>query len=574
MKHKSKKAAAAALIFALLLCTFSASASVTEPLAKEEVVYASLGADGSVSGVYVVNSFELDDDTVITDHGQYSSVVNLTNGNEINYSSGTISVEAEKGMFWYQGNMDDAELPWNISIEYWFDGEKTEDPAGKTGAMELKILTSRNENASGTFFEDYTLQITVTLDTAICSHIEAPSGTAAASGNDKLINFVGMAGSEGEFIVTADVVDFEMASITIAGVKMDMGSYLEGFDLSAVTEEFSSQFAQLSDGIAQLDDGAGQLSQGLAAYAQGAAEYSDGAAEFSSGVDQLAGGADELAEGIKQVNGGAKQLADSAADISDGMSQLSQGLDLLGQNGSALADGAWTMVESTFAAVNAELSEYAAAYNVEFSLTPDNYTGILSTFKTAMPTMSEQIDQVQAQLDGVIQFYNGIKAYTDGVSEAAAGAAQLSGGMSQYSAGVSTFADGTAQLSDGIDELTGGAAQLSDGAAQLADGAKQLSDGARQLSGGAAEYKEGIAMMRESTDGLDKTIENSISDVTSDLLPQSGEVCSFTSSENTDVESVQFVMRTDAVVMEDAPATAEDAQPMTFWQKLLALFGL
>lgn len=546
MRYKNRKAAAAALIFALLLCTFTASASVTEPLPKEEVVYASLSADGSATGVYVVNSFELDEATVITDHGQYSSVVNLTNGNEINYSSGTVSVEAKKGMFWYQGNMDDAELPWNIAIEYWFDGEKAESPAGKSGAMELKILTSKNENAVGTFFEDYTLQISVTLDTALCSHIEAPLGTVAASGNDKIINFVGMAGSEGEFIVTADVVDFEMASITIAGVKMDMSSYLDSFDLSAITEQFSGQFAQLSDGIAQLDDGAGQISAGLSAYA--------------AGVDEYSAGIGQVTDAIKQVNSGAGDLADGAAELSAGMGAVNQGLGTLGKSGAALAQGAKTMMDSTFAAINAELSEAAAAYGMSFTLTPENYTGILATFKAAMPTMSDQIDQVQSQLDGVVQLYNGIKAYTDGVSEAAAGVAQISAGMTQYSNGVSEFANGTAQLAQGADELSGGASQLS--------------AGAKQLSKGAAEYKAGTALMRQSTDGLDQTIADSISGITDELVSQPGETRSFTSDENTEVESVQFVMRTEAVTIQDAPIEAEAEQPLTFWQKLLALFGL
>ncbi|MBE6992810.1 MAG: hypothetical protein E7430_09640 [Ruminococcaceae bacterium] len=546
MKYKSKKAAAAALVFALLLCTFTASASVSEPLAKEEVVYASLSTDGSVSGVYVVNSFELDEDTVVTDHGQYSSVVNLTNGSEINHSGNTISVEAEKGMFWYQGNMDNAELPWNIAIEYWFDGEKTDSPAGKSGAMELKILTTKNENASGTFFEDYTLQISVTLDTALCSHIEAPAGTVAASGNDKIINFVGMAGSEGEFTVTADVVDFEMGSITIAGVRMDMGSYLESFDLSAVTEEFSSQFAQLSDGIAQLDDGAGQINAGMAAYAAGVGEYSDGVGQIS--------------DAVKQVNSGVGDLADGAAELSAGIGAASYGLNTLGSSGASIAEGAKAIMDSTFSAVNAELSEAAAAYGTEFSLTPENYSGILATFKKAMPTMSSQIDRVKAQLDGVVQFYNGVKAYTDGVSEVAGGIAQLSAGMSQYSAGVSELSKGTSELARGTDEL--------------ASGAKQLADSAKQLSAGVSEYKVGTALMRSSTDGLDQTIADSISGITDELVSQPGEICSFTSEENTAVESVQFVMRTEAVAIESPASADEEVQPLTFWQKLLALFGL
>lgn len=546
MKHKNKKAAAAALVFALLLCTFSASASITEPLEKEEVVYASLGMDGSVSGVYVVNSFELDEDTVVTDHGQYSSVVNLTNNSEINYSSGTVSVEAEKGMFWYQGNMDDAELPWNIAIEYLFDGEKTDSPAGKSGAMELKILTFKNENASGTFFDDYTLQITVTLDTAFCSHIEAPAGTVAASGNDKIINFVGMAGSDGEFIITADVTDFEMASITIAGVVMDMSSFLEDFDLSSVTEQFSQQFAQLSQGIAQLDDGAGQLAYGISQYAAGVADYADGV--------------EQVTDGITQIDRGAAELEAGAVELSSGMAALEQGIAALSANGTALNAGASALVDSAFASANVQLADYALALGADFTLTPENYSSVLNTIRSAMPELSSQLDQVQAQLDGIIQFSSSVASYTSGVSGIAAGISQTSAGLDQYSVGVSEFADGTSQLSQN--------------AGALAQGAAQLTAGAQQISDGAAEYKAGTALMRESTNSLDKTMEDNINSITEDLITQPGPVCSFTSEENTRVGSVQFVMRTAAVTAEAPPTVDDDPQPLTFWQKLLALFGL
>lgn len=43
---------------------------------------------------------------------------------------------------------------------------------------------------------------------------------------------------------------------------------------------------------------------------------------------------------------------------------------------------------------------------------------------------------------------------------------------------------------------------------------------------------------------------------------------------NTNVTSVQFVMKTDSIRKAAAEAAAaEEAQPMTFWQKLLSLFG-
>ena len=58
-------------------------------------------------------------------------------------------------------------------------------------------------------------------------------------------------------------------------------------------------------------------------------------------------------------------------------------------------------------------------------------------------------------------------------------------------------------------------------------------------------------------------------------LSGGGEVQSFTSAENTEVSAVQFALQTTAIT---APAPAAQPEPaavtLTFWQKLLKLFGL
>ena len=58
-------------------------------------------------------------------------------------------------------------------------------------------------------------------------------------------------------------------------------------------------------------------------------------------------------------------------------------------------------------------------------------------------------------------------------------------------------------------------------------------------------------------------------------LSGGGEVQSFTSAENTEVSAVQFALQTIAIT---APAPAAQPEPaavtLTFWQKLLKLFGL
>ena len=114
---------------------------------KEENVYASLEEDGTVSGVYVVNEYDLEKDTKITDYGDYTEVTNLTTEDKIEKSAGGYTVEGKKGKFYYQGNLETKELPWKIQISYYLNGEKKnpKELAGESGNLEIPISVKKNE---------------------------------------------------------------------------------------------------------------------------------------------------------------------------------------------------------------------------------------------------------------------------------------------------------------------------------------------------------------------------------------------------------------------------------------------
>ena len=50
------------------------------------------------------------------------------------------------------------------------------------------------------------------------------------------------------------------------------------------------------------------------------------------------------------------------------------------------------------------------------------------------------------------------------------------------------------------------------------------------------------------------------------------EVKSFVSDKNTDVDSVQFVIKTEAIKKEEVKVEEEKTEELNFWQKLLNLF--
>ena len=63
-------------VLTLVLCTNlkEVKAAEGQSTMKEEVVYASLAADGKVNDVYVVNAFDLQEAGTVADYGEYSLV--------------------------------------------------------------------------------------------------------------------------------------------------------------------------------------------------------------------------------------------------------------------------------------------------------------------------------------------------------------------------------------------------------------------------------------------------------------------------------------------------------------------
>ena len=271
---------------------------------KDENVYVNLNQDGSVSGVYVVNEYDLDEETDITDYGNYDSVKNLTTDEELKVSNDKVEIQAPSGKFYYQGNLKDAEVPWDISIDYQLDGKEisAEDLAGKSGKLQIKIAVKENKKADDTFFENYLVQGTVTLDTKKCSNIQAEGATAANVGSNRQLLYNIMAGSEKEFTITAQIKDFEMEAISFQAVPMS-------FDIdksSMYMDELYDKTDEVKDAAKEFDDGADDLKEGASKLKDGSSDLKDGASDLKDGTQSLKDGAEQLKSGASSLEDGTK----------------------------------------------------------------------------------------------------------------------------------------------------------------------------------------------------------------------------------------------------------------------------
>ena len=563
MKQKIVRRASALVLAGCLLA--GAALPALAASAKEEVIYANLDASGTVTGVYAVNSFAVQAGDTVTDHGSYTAVRNMTTTDPLEHSGDTITATmTQDGKLYYEGTMDTATaLPWLVKLTYTLDGAEIapEELGGKSGALAIRLQVSRNPDCTGDFFDQYALQVTMTLDTDRAQNIVADGATMANVGSNKQLSYILLPGSDSDVTVTADVTDFAMNAISLNGVKLRLNLGLDGADLTGMLD-------RLQSGSVQLDDGANALA--------------DGIAQVQAGLDTLNGKSGALTGGSAKVKAALTQMQTALNGVSASTDQLTTLLDASTQiqNGIAQLD-----------AGAAQLDEQVS-YDAYKAILKENGLD-LDQLKDGNAKAMEQLEQlarVMPQLKDVILLLKGSSANIDametylntvhdGVAQLHAGSSTLNSQYGQFDAGVRQLANALtgmlgnlSVLTDGVNQLASRYGQLDSGLNAYTDGVAQLKAGVQQLTDGAAQLTAGTGELRSNVSGID------MGDQLDSLLAGlngSSEVESFTSAENTDVSAVQFALQTVAIEA-PAPAAEPEAAPvaLTFWQKLLKLFGL
>ncbi len=503
------------------------SPALTGP-AKEEVVYGKLNADGTVQRLYTVNHFAGSAGRTVTDYGDYTAVRNMTTTDPIAYADGAVTLTpASDGDLYYEGTMDPAAtpLPWLIEIHYILDGKEIApaDLAGRSGALIIRLNVSPNPACQGDWFDQYALQTTVTLDTASASNIRAANG-----------------------------------------IQLQLKLDIDGVALT-------NRLSQLTTGTGQLDEGAAALSAGIAALEQGLTLLTDqndlltgGSAAVNSALLQL----QNALSGISASNDQLNLLLDASKQIGSGIDQLDDGVallesqvnydafkNILAQNGLDL---------DTLAAGNAKaIAMLQALTGLPFGvgdqisqivLLLQGNTALAGAMQLYLDTVSQGIGALRqgtsAVREGYAAFDSGIQAMAGVLNGMLQNMALLSDAVTTLATQYGVFDTGVNAYTQGVDQILAGTQQLSSASLLLVAGAHQL-------------YTETSNMQ------LDEELGSLL-----DTLSAPGVPASFTSDKNT-VSALQFALQTEPI-QPDAAAAAEQApaHELTFWEKLLDLFGL
>lgn len=525
----------------------TAAVTVQGSATKQEVVYAKLSAAGGAKALYVMNAFQGDPAAAVKDFGAYTHVTNLTNGEALGQTSDGVTFSLENGQFSYQGDLPGTDLPWLVGIRYQLDGQdiSAEDLAGKSGELTMTIETRQNTAVDAAYFNNYLLQVSCNLPNSHARNVKTDQGSIALAGSDTTVTFMAMPEKQGNFVLSATVENFEMEGISFAAVPFSMA--IESPDSSGMISNFDA----LVSGTKELATGSSSLAAGTEELSQGIGALNSGAQDLNVSAQQLAGGVSSLATGLAQASAGANQLASGSQEFADNLAVAAgQGAQIAGAVSSAAEQSA--MVAGI--AQNKQV-ELVAVLGI------DGYKALMAT-NTYL--------NGSGQTPGAA---SSLTAYSKGVSELSSAFSSGTSSQPALNSSIQGLASGLAQSSAGAASLSSGMSQFAGGMNTFASSANKLAAGAGQLSSGAQDLAQGTSTLYEESQGIPAAVQSEIDAMMASYDKSDFKPVSFTSSKNTGVTLVQFVMTTDPIKVPEAKAEEPEAKEETVFDRFMALFS-
>lgn len=558
---------------------------------KTEVVYVKASDSGKQTGVYVVNQFQSDTATEVHDAGTYTSTKNLTDEQELN-ASGTSTIKMGANQtYLYQGNLDaSTETPWNVTITYKLDGKtvKASELAGKSGDVEMTLSVKPNDSCKNSYADNYLLQISSSFDNDLAWDIDAEDATSAQATGSTQVSYMLLPGKSAEYAVKAHVSDFEFDGWQLVGVPLSIALDIDDNEFGSSTEDLD----KLEDAGKELNDGAQELASGSATLANSSKTLASSTGTLASSTTTLADSAKSLAAGGATIGDGLNALSANGSSLISGVTQLQDGI--LGQSAQLGSAAGQVDVASAQAAYSQAAQSYTAAFAGAFAqafmsayqqyvaagASPEEaqqraQAGAAQVASQATASEYASLEQALTELVTAQATKSGYESASTALAQVAPNCDPLKDGITSYVAAASQLTHGATEWNAGASQLASGASELSGGAGKLASGANQLSSGAGTFANGAGTLAGGTQELQDQTTGISGKMIDAVRDKLTEYLNPSFTLHDFVNDSTEGIENVQFVYKTDAIeIPDDDEEEAEPEDNRTFFEKLLALFGM
>ena len=402
-------------------------------------------------------------------------------------------------------------------------------------------------------------------------------------------------------------------------------------DLDDGANELNDGAKKLDDGAVTLTDGIKTIQDGLDQLNSKSSSLTSGSSEVLSALKTIQSSLNNVSTSSKDL----KQLSSASTSIKSGIDSLVNGLkivdssidtynrkikkaglnsasELVQKNKQAISALGITSTQRKLysaytsggsQAVSAELaklaqagdSEAVALYKQVSAGNTDAVTqyvqaaGKLISVETLLKAdasyiegSSKLINGIDAQMStssgqttlmsGAVSLQTNYKKFDASIQDLVSSLNNLMANMTQLKSGINKLTDNYATLDSGIKEYTSAVNKITNGYSKVYEGALDLVSGTHSLYKGTTELTDGTGEFKGETSDLDSKVDDEVDSMIDNFAGGDFEVESFVSDKNTDVDSVQFVIKTEAIKKEEVKVEEEKTEELNFWQKLLNLF--
>lgn len=554
IKRIGRTAMSGVLVLGMVLC--NSSFVEAKKVSKQESVYATAGADGTVREVIVADWLQDSGlaDGVVRDSSDLTDITNVKGDETFTQADGIVEWNVAGQDIYYQGKTT-KELPVGVKITYALDGMEmsAQDMVGKSGKLEIRVTytnharqTKKINGRHETIYTPFVMGTGMVLPSDQFSHIEIDNGRVINDGSRNIVVGIGVPGlaeslgaeddmadtiPEG-FTVTADVTDFSMGDTFTFGTS----SLLDEIDLDDVgnMDELEDKLDDLTDATGRLLDGSGKLADNMSlfdgkmgdlknsiikyrrdgvkklargirtlakngsALVSGVNEYTAGVVSLSKGTKAYVSGADKIADGSGDLYTAVKGLPGQIATFDKGLKMYTGGVDKMGtaENVTKLKTGA-RQVSDGISTVNRNVGD----------LKKLNAQGqqLVAALKLQLQAQGADSDAIAATVGGLEQVLGGEGQYIDGLELGTSDAGELKQGADALSDGVATVMDSLHTLSKNSASLTEASGALNKQVPTLVAGIKTLKEGGEKLTKNNKELTDGANKLIKSSKKMKKS---------------------------------------------------------------------
>ena len=380
----------------------------------------------------------------------------------------------------------------------------------------------------------------------------------------------------------------------------------------------------LTDGIKTIQDGLDQLNSKSSSLTSGSSEVlsalktiqsslnnvstsSKDLKQLSSASTSIKSGIDSLVKGLKTVdssidtyNSSLKKAGlNSASELAQKNKQAISALGITSTQRklySAYTSGGSQAVSAELAKLAqagdseaVELYKQVSAGNTDAVTQYVQAAGKLISVETLLKAdasyiegSSKLINGIDAQMStssgqttlmsGAVSLQTNYKKFDASIQDLVSSLNNLMANMTQLKNGINKLTDNYATLDSGIKEYTSAVNKITNGYSKVYEGALDLVSGTHSLYKGTTELTDGTGEFKGETSDIDSKVDDEVDSMIDNFAGGDFEVESFVSDKNTDVDSVQFVIKTEAIKKEEVKVEEEKTEELNFWQKLLNLF--